>query len=97
MNIFSENLVKFEKLEKSIINICSFNNLKCEFIQGKILSIENTNISFIEPHRVIIKIKEKKLLLIYYDQENLFLYNRYMPLEIKKLDALLKTIKKEVV
>lgn len=53
MNIFSENLVKFEKLDKSIINICSFNNLKCEFIQGKILSIENTNISFIWPHKLV--------------------------------------------
>lgn len=96
MNIFSKNLVKSEELEKSIINTCSFNNLKCEFIQGRILSIDCTNISFIEPHRVIIKIKDKKILLVYYDKYNLFLYNRNMPIDIKRLDTLLKAIKSEV-
>ena len=96
MNIFSEKLVQYEDLEKKVEIICSYNNLKCEFIQGRILNVEATNISFIEPHRIIIKIKNEKLLLIYYDKHNLFLYNRYMPLDIKQLDTILKSIKGKV-
>ena len=96
MSIFSKNLVKSEKLEKLIGHTCSFNNLKCEFIQGRILSLEETNISFIEPHRVIINIKNKKLLLIYYDEYNLFLYNRSNQIDIRKLDKILKAVKEDL-
>ncbi len=73
--------------------MCSFNNAKCIFTQGKILGVENTNISFIEPHKVDVTIKGKKLILIYFDKDNLFLYNRTMPITIKQLDTLLKAIK----
>ena len=95
MNIFSKNLIKSEELEKRIRMICSYNYSKCEIIQGRILTLENTNISFIEPHRIIINILNYKLLVIYYDKENVFLYNRSMPIDYKKLERLLKTIKSE--
>ncbi|MFA5603802.1 MAG: hypothetical protein WDA12_02985 [Bacilli bacterium] len=93
MEIFSENLIKSKELEKRIVTTCSFNNAKCEFTQGRILSIDKTNVSFIEPHRVDVTIKDKKLLLIYFDKNNLFLYNRSMPITIRKLDTLLKEVK----
>lgn len=93
MEIFSEKFIKSEKLEKRIRTTCSFNNAKCEIRQGRILYIANTNISFIEPHKVDVTIKGKKLILIYFDKDNLFLYNRTMPITIRQLDTLLKTIK----
>ncbi len=96
MEIFSEKFIKSEELEKRIKITCSFNSAKCEFKQGRILYIQNTNISFIEPHKVEITIKGKKLILIYFDRKNLFLYNRTMPITIKQLDTLLKSIKNEV-
>lgn len=41
-------------LRKKIEIICSFNNLKPKFINGTIRNIDKTNLSYIEPHRVII-------------------------------------------
>ena len=65
MKIFSKDLVKSLDFEKKINCVWSFNNAKCEFIQGKILTFEGTNISFIEPHRVDISIKDKNIMLLY--------------------------------
>ncbi|MDD4035856.1 MAG: hypothetical protein PHS45_00830 [Bacilli bacterium] len=65
-------------------------------IEGHIISIDKTNISFIEPHKIIINIKKYKLLLIYDDRDNMFLYNRRMPIDIRKLETSLKHIRNEV-
>lgn len=88
-----EKLIKCEELEKKIKIICSFNNVKCNFRQGRILTLKNTNVSFIEPHRVEIKIKNISIFIIYYNKNNLFLYNRTLPIDTKKLDTLIKEIK----
>lgn len=96
MEYFSRKLVKSEELENKIKFVCSYSSSKYEIIEGHIISIAKTNISFIEPHRIVITIKGKKLLVIYYDKDNMFLYDRRMPIDIKKLDTLLKHIKSEV-
>ena len=43
-----------DNLKKKIEIICSFNNLKLKFINETIKNINKTNLSYIEPHRVII-------------------------------------------
>ena len=96
MEYLSKKLVRSEELENKIRFICSYNSSKYEIIEGHIISIVKTNISFIEPHKVVITIKKEKLLVIYYDKDNMFLYDRRMPIDIKKLDTLLKYIKSEV-
>lgn len=95
MEIFSRKFIKSEELEKRIRTMCSFNNAKCEFRQGRILYIAGTNISFIEAYKVDVTIKGNKLILIF-DRKNLFLYNRTIPITIKQFDTLLKSIKKEL-
>ncbi len=87
------DLNKSDELEKKIMITCSFNHCKCSFRQGRILSIKNTNINFIGPHKVEINYKGKKIVLIYFDKNNLFFYNRTMPIDNKKLDAILKELK----
>lgn len=96
VEFLTEKLIKCEELENKIKIVCSFNNVKCDFIQGRILFLKNTNISFIEPHKVEIKIKGYTLILTYINKSNLFLYNRTMPIDTKQLDALLKEIKSKV-
>jgi len=96
MDFLMQEFSKNEEFEKRIATTCGFNNAKCTFIQGKILKIRNTNINFIEPHKVDVTIKGKKLILVYFDKNNMFLYNRTMPITIKQLDTLLKSIKSEV-
>lgn len=96
MDFLIENLNKNDRFETKIKTVCSFNNVKCEFQQGKILTIRNTNICFIEPHKVNINVKDKKIILTYINEDNLFLYNRTMPITTKQLDKLLKEIKSKV-
>lgn len=93
MKIFSEKLAKAEDLEKRIKTICSFNNAKCEFIQGRILKVDRTNVSFIEPHRINIKLKNEMILLLYFDKDNLFLYDRSTQINIDKLYAILQALR----
>ena len=93
MKIFSKDLVKSLDFEKKINCACSFNNAKCEFIQGKILTFEGTNISFIEPHRIDILIKNKNIMLLYFDKNNLFLYNRSIQISLEQLFRLLEELR----
>lgn len=92
MNFKAKNLIKDENFEKRIEITCAMNSAKCEFLQGKIIDVDNTNVSFIEPHKVIIKIKKYKLLVLYFNKDNLFLYDRTIPITISKLTTLLKSI-----
>lgn len=91
-----EELNQNSSFEKKIETICSFNNVSCSFEKGKIFNVDKTNISFIEPHKIYINIKNKKIMLIYFNEDNLFLYNRTMPITTKQLDTLLKEIKKDL-
>ncbi len=43
-----------KKLELVCI-VCSFCNTKCEIQKGSIRTIKRTNLSYVEPHRIIIK------------------------------------------
>lgn len=95
MEYFSQKLVRNEYLEKRIGTICSYNASKMEVIEGHIINIKKTNVSFIEPHKIIITTKEYKLLIIYYDKDNMFLYDRRMPIDIRKFETLLKHIRNE--
>lgn len=93
MEFLSEKLVRSEELENRIKMICSFNNAKCQFIEGRILKVDKVNVSFIEAHKIDIKIKGKKILLLYFDKNNLFLYDRSTQITVDKLDMLLKSLK----
>lgn len=92
MEFTYKKLIKDEQFEKRIEITCAMHSAKCKFIQGKIIDIDDTNISFIEPHRIDITIKSHKLLVLYFDRDELFLYDRTMPITIKKLVMLLENI-----
>lgn len=95
MEILSKKLNRSDELESKIKFTCSYNSSKYEIKEGQIISIDKTNVSFIEPHKVLIKNKKVKILIIYYDKDNMFLYSRKYPIDIKKLDLLLNHIKSE--
>lgn len=96
MNYLVKSLKRDEKLEKRIKIICSFNKAKCKIKEGKIIEIENTNISMIKPHRIIIKSNSYKLLVLYYDSDNIFLYDRSMPIDERKISIILNELNKKV-
>lgn len=55
MNIIKEESQFEESLKQRLEFICKFLKVTATFINGSIRKIEKTNISYIEPHRVIIK------------------------------------------
>ena len=59
-----EKLTKSEELESKIKVLCSFKSIKFNIKQGRIISIENTNISFIVPHKIILDINKYKFYFV---------------------------------
>ena len=55
MKIIKEELQFEESLKQRLEFICEFAKVTPTFINGSIRKIENTNLSYIEPHRVVIK------------------------------------------
>lgn len=54
VNIIKEELSLEESLRKKIEFICDFTNNKSTIINGSIRKIDKTNLTYIEPHRIII-------------------------------------------
>ena len=55
VNIIKEDLDIEEALKKKLEFICSFSNTRYEIRKGSIRTIERTNLSYVELHRIIIK------------------------------------------
>ena len=55
MKIIKKELRFEENLKKRLEFICDFSKVTPTFVNGSIRKIEKTNISYIEPHRVIVK------------------------------------------
>ena len=67
MKIIKEELQFEESLKKRLEFICEFSKATPTFINGSIRKIDKTNISYIEPHRVIIKDVVIRIYELYYD------------------------------
>ena len=96
MKYIKEKMPMNINLYNKLNNICIFNNINLEVINGVIFKIENTNISFIEPHRFIVIIDNIKIILLCYDNLNLCLYDKDKPINIPILRDIIVNIKKEV-
>ena len=55
VNIIKEELSLEESLRMKIEFICDFTNNKPTIINGSIRKIDKTNLSYIEPHKIIVK------------------------------------------
>lgn len=54
VNIIKTKIEMDNGLKKKLEFICSFCNVKPIIFNGHIISIEHTNISYVEPHRMMI-------------------------------------------
>ena len=81
------------KIERDLKNkieiICSFNNLKPKFINETIRNIDKTNLSYIEPHRVIIN---NIVVLLFNYFRTIYINNLSNKMDISELQSFLKTI-----
>lgn len=56
VNIIKEEITLEESLKKKLEFICEFAKVKPTIINGNVRKIDKTNLNYIEPHRVIIKV-----------------------------------------
>ena len=89
IKIIKEDLDIEEALKKKLEFICSFCNTDCEIKKGSIRTIEKTNLSYVEPHRVIIK---GITFLAFNYETNIYIENLSNKILIKDLEEYIKRI-----
>ena len=89
INIVTKELEFDKELKKKIEFVCDFCNTTPTFINGNIRNIDRTNLSYIEPHRIIIK---GITFLAFNYSKTLYVNNLSNKLEIKDLEAFIKQL-----
>ena len=89
VNIIKEELSLEESLRKKIEFICDFTNNKPTIINGSIRKIDMTNLTYIEPHRIIIN--NTTFLAFNYSNE-IFIENLSNKIKLSELEDYLKSI-----
>ncbi|MDD6272557.1 MAG: hypothetical protein PUA90_03445 [bacterium] len=89
VNIIKEELSLEESLRKKIEFICDFTKNKPTIINGSIRKIDKTNLTYIEPYRIIIN--NTTFLAFNYSNE-IFIENLSNKIKLSELEDYLKTI-----
>ena len=89
MKIIKEELQLEESLKQRLAFICEFAKVTPTFINGSIRKIENTNLSYIEPHRVVIK---DTTFLVFNYSNDVYISNLSKKIKLSELEKYLKTI-----
>ena len=88
-NIIKEDLDIKKTLKKKLEFICSLYNTECEIKKGPIRTIKRTNLSYVEPDRIIIK--GITFLEFNYETNN-YIENLSNKILIKDLEEYIKSI-----
>lgn len=91
ITITTNEIMIEENLKKKLDIVFSFCNLKPKYMNGSIKGIDQTNLSYIEPHRVIVK---DITILAFNYQEEVYINNLYTKVKITELEDYLKSILK---
>ena len=89
INIVKKELEFDDELKKKIEFICSFCNTTPTIINGNIRKIDSTNLSYIEPHRIIIK---GIIFLAFNYSKTIYVGNLSNKLEINELESFIKQL-----
>ena len=89
LNIVKKELEFDDKLKKKIEFICGFCNTTPTIINGNIRKIDRTNLTYIEPNRIIIK---NKTFLIFNYSNEVFIENLANKIKLSEFEDYLKTI-----
>ena len=89
MNIIKEELQFEEILKKRLEFIYEFSKVTPTFINSSIRKIEKTNISYIEPHKVIIK---DTTFLVFNYSNDVYISNLTEKIKLSELEEYLKSM-----
>ena len=78
-----------ESLKTKLSYICEFANTTPTFIKGNIRKLDKTNLTYIEPNRIIVK--DKTFLIFNYSNE-VFIENLSNKIKLSELEDYLKAI-----
>ena len=89
INIVKKELEFDDKLKKKIEFICGFCNTTPTIINGNIRKIDRTNLSYIEPHRIMFK---GITFLAFNYSKTIYVGNLSNKLEINELESFIKQL-----
>ena len=89
MQIVKEELQFEESLKQRLEFICEFSKATPIFINGSIRKIDKTNLSYVEPHRVIVK---NITLLVFNYSNDVYINNLSKKIKLSELEDYLKNI-----
>lgn len=89
IKITEQEIIIDESLKKKLEFICDFCNTTPTIINGSIRKIDNTNLSYIEPHRVIIN---NITFLAFNYSNDIYIKNLSNKMKISELENYLKGI-----
>ena len=90
LKVETKELEISDKLKRKIEMICKFANVKPEIINGSIKNIKQTNVAYVEPHRLIVN-KTTYLFLDEYDK--VFVNNTKNQIKLSELEKHIKNNK----
>ena len=90
MQIVKEELQFDDNLKKRLEFICEFSKVTPTFINGSIRKIDKTNISYIEPHRVIVK---DTTFLVFNYSNDVYISNLAKKIKLSELEDYINSIK----
>ncbi len=89
MKIIKQKLEFEECLKQRLEFICEFSKVTSTFINGSIRKLERTNLTYIEPHRVIIK---NITFLVFNYSNDIDITNLAKKIKLSELEEYLKNI-----
>ena len=89
MKIIKQELEFEECVKQRLEFICEFSKVTPTFINGSIRKLEKTNLTYIEPHRVIIK---NITFLVFNYSNDIYITNLTKKIKLSELEEYLKNI-----
>ena len=89
INIIKQEIEIDETLKRRLEIICDFCNTTPEIINGSIRKVDKTNLSYIEPHRIIIK---NNTFLIFNYSNEVYINNLSKKIKLTELENYIKTM-----
>ena len=89
MKIINQELEFEECLKQRLKFICEFSKVTPTFINGSIRKLSKTNLTYIEPHRVIIK---NVTFLVFNYSNDVYISNLVKKIKLSELEEYLKKL-----
>ena len=89
MKIIKQELQFEESLKQRLEFICEFSKVNPTFVNGSIRKLDKTNLSYIEPHKVIVN---NTTLLVFKYSNDVYISNLSKKIKLSELETYLKNI-----